>query len=72
MEWWWVYLAIGAAIGFLAGLFGIGGGMIMVPMLVMLRDGNVEDEALDEEAMMNETPEAPAPQPSPNPSPNPQ
>lgn len=33
MEWWWAYLAIGVAVGFLAGLFGIGGGMVMVPML---------------------------------------
>ena len=36
MEWWWAYLAIGVAVGFLAGLFGIGGGMIMVPMLVFV------------------------------------
>lgn len=33
MEWWWAYLGIGAAVGFLAGLLGIGGGMVMVPML---------------------------------------
>ena len=32
-EWWLVYLAIGAAVGFLAGLLGIGGGAIMVPLL---------------------------------------
>jgi len=32
-EWWPVYLAIGAAVGFLAGLLGIGGGAIMVPLL---------------------------------------
>lgn len=36
MEWWWAYLAIGAAVGFLAGLLGIGGGMVMVPMLVFV------------------------------------
>jgi len=36
MEWWWVYLVIGATVGFLAGLFGIGGGMVMVPMLVFV------------------------------------
>jgi uncharacterized membrane protein YfcA len=36
MEWWWAYLAIGVAVGFLAGLLGIGGGMIMVPMLVFV------------------------------------
>jgi uncharacterized membrane protein YfcA len=36
MEWWWIYLAIGATVGFLAGLLGIGGGMVMVPMLVFV------------------------------------
>jgi uncharacterized protein len=36
MEWWAAYLAIGAAVGFLAGLLGIGGGMVMVPMLVFV------------------------------------
>ena len=33
MDWWWAYLTIGATVGFLAGLLGIGGGMVMVPML---------------------------------------
>ena len=36
MDWWWAYLAIGVTVGFLAGLFGVGGGMIMVPMLVFV------------------------------------
>lgn len=36
MEWWLGYLAIGAVVGFLAGLLGIGGGAIIVPLLVML------------------------------------
>ncbi len=36
MEWWLGYLAIGAAVGFFAGMLGIGGGAIMVPLLVML------------------------------------
>ena len=36
MEWLWTYLAIGMVVGFLAGLLGIGGGMIMVPMLVFV------------------------------------
>jgi uncharacterized membrane protein YfcA len=36
MDWWWAYLLIGLSVGFLAGLFGIGGGMIMVPMLVFV------------------------------------
>jgi len=35
-EWWPVYLAIGAAVGFLAGLLGVGGGMVTVPMLVFV------------------------------------
>ena len=36
MQGWLVYLAIGAAVGFLAGLLGIGGGAVMVPMLVFV------------------------------------
>jgi uncharacterized protein len=36
MQWWLGYLAIGAAVGFFAGLLGIGGGAIVVPLLVML------------------------------------
>jgi uncharacterized membrane protein YfcA len=30
------YLAIGAAVGFFAGMLGIGGGAIMVPLLISL------------------------------------
>jgi uncharacterized membrane protein YfcA len=36
VDWWWAYLAIGLVVGFLAGLLGIGGGMVMVPMLVFV------------------------------------
>ncbi len=36
MDWWWAYLAIGAGVGLLAGLLGIGGGMVIVPMLVLV------------------------------------
>lgn len=36
MEWWWAYLVIGVTVGFLAGLLGVGGGMVMVPMLVFV------------------------------------
>lgn len=36
MQFWWAYLAIGAIVGFLAGLLGVGGGMVMVPMLVIV------------------------------------
>lgn len=36
MDWWLAYLAIGLAVGFFAGLLGIGGGAVMVPMLVLV------------------------------------
>jgi len=36
MEWWLGYAAIGAAVGFFAGLLGIGGGAISVPLLALL------------------------------------
>jgi len=36
MGWWLAYPAIGLVAGFLAGLLGIGGGAIMVPMLVFV------------------------------------
>ena len=36
-EWWWLaYLALGLVVGFLAGLLGIGGGVVIVPLLVFL------------------------------------
>ena len=34
--WWLAYLGLGAVAGFFAGLLGIGGGSLMVPVLVML------------------------------------
>lgn len=34
--WWPAYLCVGAIVGFLAGLLGIGGGAVMVPMLVWI------------------------------------
>jgi len=36
MEWWLGYLGVGAVTGFFAGLLGIGGGAIMVPLLAIL------------------------------------
>lgn len=36
MDWWLAYLAIGLIAGFLAGLLGIGGGALIVPMLVFV------------------------------------
>ena len=34
MQWWLAYLGIGLAVGFFAGLLGIGGGAVLVPVLV--------------------------------------
>ena len=34
MEAWWIFLLAGALVGFLAGLLGIGGGLLMVPILM--------------------------------------
>ncbi len=34
--WWLAYMALGAAGGFFAGLMGIGGGTVLVPILAML------------------------------------
>lgn len=36
MEWWLIYLLTGAVVGFFAGLLGIGGGLIIVPVLISL------------------------------------
>lgn len=36
MTWFVAYVAVGAAVGFLAGLLGIGGGMTLVPILAAL------------------------------------
>jgi uncharacterized membrane protein YfcA len=36
VEWWWAYLALGAFVGFLGGLLGIGGGSALVPVLAFI------------------------------------
>lgn len=36
MEWWIAYLLLGLFVGLFAGMLGIGGGMILVPLLVFL------------------------------------
>jgi len=36
MEWVLAYLVLGATAGFLAGLFGVGGGLVLVPVLLFL------------------------------------
>lgn len=38
MEWYFSYLLLGAFVGFFAGLFGIGGGLVLVPVLSFLFD----------------------------------
>lgn len=37
-EWWLAYLALGSLVGFFAGMLGIGGGLVIVPVLVLLFD----------------------------------
>ncbi len=36
MEWWLIYLLLGAIVGFFAGLLGIGGGLMIVPVLTFI------------------------------------
>lgn len=36
MEWFAAYLLLGAVAGFLGGMFGVGGGTVLVPVLLML------------------------------------
>jgi uncharacterized membrane protein YfcA len=36
MEWYAAYLILGAIAGYLAGLFGVGGGLVLVPVLLWL------------------------------------
>jgi uncharacterized membrane protein YfcA len=38
MEWLAAYLLLGACAGFMAGLFGVGGGTVLVPVLLLLFD----------------------------------
>jgi uncharacterized protein len=38
MEWHAAYLVSGAVAGFLAGLFGVGGGLVLVPVLLLMFD----------------------------------
>jgi uncharacterized membrane protein YfcA len=38
MEWYAAYLVLGAIAGFLAGMFGVGGGLVLVPVLIFLFD----------------------------------
>ena len=40
MELWWVFLPIGLFVGLLAGLLGVGGGMVLVPILVFVFGAN--------------------------------
>ncbi|MGC4232722.1 MAG: sulfite exporter TauE/SafE family protein [Niabella sp.] len=41
----WFAIIIGAAIGFLSGLIGIGGGIILSPVLLLLRWANMKEAA---------------------------
>ena len=46
--WWLAYLALGLAVGLLAGMLGIGGGVVIVPLLVFLfaAEGLPEDRTV--------------------------
>jgi uncharacterized membrane protein YfcA len=46
--WWFAYPLLGLVVGFLAGLLGIGGGSIIVPMLVtfFLAQGFLHEQVL--------------------------
>lgn len=47
-EFWWAYLLLGAFAGFLAGLLGIGGGAVLVPILttIFLAEGFPKSEVV--------------------------
>jgi len=36
MEWWIAYLGMGLAVGFFAGMLGLGGGVVLVPLMTFL------------------------------------
>lgn len=36
MDWWLIYLLLGGIVGYFAGLLGIGGGLVLVPVLTLL------------------------------------
>ena len=36
MDWWIAYLVLGLFVGLFAGMLGIGGGMLLVPLLVFM------------------------------------
>jgi uncharacterized protein len=43
---WWLIAAMGLGIGFVSGLIGIGGGIILSPILLMLGWTNMKETAL--------------------------
>lgn len=52
---WWIFLALGAFVGFFSGLLGIGGGAAMVPVLALVfaaRNLAVENPLLPEEGII--------------------
>ena len=46
MDTWLLYVAVGAIAGILAGLFGVGGGLVIVPVLVFIFKGQGISEAV--------------------------
>lgn len=53
MEFWWAYLVLGLVAGFLAGLLGIGGGMIMVPVLLSIFRNQAPEAGFPAEHLMH-------------------
>ena len=53
MEYWWLYPAIGAIVGFMAGLLGIGGGMVMVPILLFVFGAQPPETGFPREHLMH-------------------
>lgn len=45
IEWWLLYLVLGGLVGFLAGLLGVGGGGVLVPILTIVFLAQGVDEA---------------------------
>jgi uncharacterized membrane protein YfcA len=53
VDYWWLYLAIGAVAGFMAGLLGVGGGMLLVPILLFVFGAKPPEAVFPPEHLMH-------------------
>jgi uncharacterized membrane protein YfcA len=53
VDYWWLYLAIGAVAGFMAGLLGVGGGMLLVPILLFVFGAKPPEAGFPPEHLMH-------------------